>query len=93
MAFSQRERFACAGEFTFDNEFGHRERTPMNSERNKSNDSASDATGIGETEDLAEESGAGQRSAMRRSEALVQRMEDAHWEELIGGSDGRGRAG
>lgn len=52
-----------------------------------------DAAGIGQGEDRSEKSGAEQRAAMRRSEALVQSMEDAHWEELMGGSDGKGREG
>ena len=44
-----------------------------------------DASGIGDGESRAEEHGPDEeRAALRRSEALVQSLEDAHWEGLMG---------
>jgi hypothetical protein len=52
--------------------------------------SAGDATGIGAGADGTDELRAEEaKAAMRRGEALVQRMEDAHWEGLMGSDAGK----
>jgi hypothetical protein len=55
-------------------------------ERNEYNNLAGNATGIGGEKSGVDGATAEEALAvMRRSEALVQWMEDAHWEELMGG--------
>jgi hypothetical protein len=61
----------------------------MSIERNEYNNLPGDATVIGAAERRTEEQTAEEaKAAMRRGEDLVQRMEDARWEELMGGGAG-----
>jgi hypothetical protein len=71
----------------------------MSSERKEYSSLPDDATGkvegnagegkVGQAEGRVEDQRAEEtRAAMRRSEALVQSMEDAQWEELMGGGAG-----
>jgi len=59
---------------------------PENQEYKKAPD---DATGNGDSKGRADLSVAEERrAALRRSEAVVQSMEDCHWEELMGSGAG-----
>jgi len=61
----------------------------MSIERKDYNNLAGDAIGIGTSEGKADERRADEAAAaMRRSEAVAERLEDAHWESLLGGGEG-----